>query len=66
MHRMSIRGSCPFVVSFDLAGYTGSCRLTVLGWPKTPGPAATELHRIASLLAMVGISPLSAEPTERD
>jgi hypothetical protein len=41
---------------FDLAGYTGSCGLTVPGWPKTPGAAAIELRRIAPLLAMVGVS----------
>ena len=41
---------------YDLAGYTGSCRLTVPGRPKTPDSAATELRRIAPLLAMVGIS----------
>ena len=39
-----------------LAGYTGSCRLTVPGWPKTANIAAAELRRIAPLLRMVGVS----------
>ena len=41
---------------FDLAGYTGSCRLTVPGWPKTPNVAATQLRRIAPMLRAVGIA----------
>jgi putative DNA primase/helicase len=39
-----------------LAGYTGSCRLTVPGWPRTPNMAAAELRRIAPLLRTEGIS----------
>ena len=39
-----------------LADYTGSGRLTIPGWPKTPNVAATELRRIAPLLRVVGLS----------
>jgi hypothetical protein len=39
-----------------LTDYTGSGRLTIPGWPKTPNVAATELRRLAPLLRVVGLS----------